>query len=379
MGIEDRAGTGRALAARMMPAMKGQEQIRRVQTWLLGFLLALAVMYTLFVAQDILLPIFLAILLALLLRPVVRGLNRLRLPDPVGAAIIIVLVLGIAGGGVRVLAEPAVAWVERAPQVMGTLQDRLHGLQRALAPARQATERLQRMTQTEAAQREVVMRGPSLADAIMAQAQAVVGQSLVVLALTYFILAFGKNTLTCVLSSLPRRDDRTHLSDIVVTVQTNITQYLVTITIINSALALVTAGIMALLGVPSPILWGALAGLFNFVPYLGPAVTTAMLFVVGVASFDNWTQSLLPALCFIAITSVEGNFLTPMIVGRRLALNPIFVFATVLFWGWLWGIAGALLAVPILAVFRIVCEATPVLRPIGALVGGVPLPTSLAK
>lgn len=332
----------------------------------------MAVMYTLYIAQDILLPVFLAILTALLLRPAVRALNRLRLPDPAGAALVLILTLMLLGGGLRTIVNPASEWVERAPRVMETVQQRLQGLERAMAPARQATERLQKMTRSDGPQREVVMRGPTLADMIMAQARIVIGYALVIVALTYFFLAFGKTTLHCVLASMPRRDDRLHLSDIVATVQVNITAYLATITIINSVLALVTAGVLALLGVPSPLLWGAMAGLFNFIPYLGPAVTTTVLVVVGIASFDTWTQSLLPAFAFIIITSVEGNFLTPMIVGRRLTLNPIFVFATVLFWGWLWGIAGALLAVPILAVFKIICDATPPLRTIGALLGASP-------
>lgn len=369
----DRAGMTRALAARTSPAARGSEQVRRVQTWLLGGLFALALMYTLYFARDILLPVFLAILLALLLRPLVRLSRRARLPEPLGAALILILALGILGAGAGSVADPAVAWVERAPQVIETLQARLSGVERALAPARKATERLQRMTRAEPAQREVVMRGPAMADIILEKAQSFVTQGLGVVALTYFFLAFGKQSLLAVLTSLPRRDERLHLSDIVQTVQVNITAYLATITIINAVLALVTSGIMWMLGVPSPLLWGALAGLFNFIPYLGPAATTAVLFAVGVVSFDNWTQSVLPALCFIAVTSVEGNFLTPMIVGRRLTLNPIFVFATVLFWGWLWGIAGALLAVPILAVTKILCDATPPLRTVGALLGGMPL------
>jgi predicted PurR-regulated permease PerM len=373
MGMVDRAGMTRALVARTAPAARGSEQVRRVQTWLLGGLFTLALMYTLYFAQDILLPVFLATLLALLLRPPVRLLRRLRLPEPLGAALVLILALGTLGAGASSVADPAVGWVERAPEVMETLQARLSGIERTIAPARKATERLQRMTHSEPAQREVVMRGPALADIILEKAQNLIAQGLGVVALTYFFLAFGKQSLAAVLASLPRRDERLHLSDIVQTVQVNITAYLATITIINTVLALVTAGIMWMLGVPSPLLWGALAGLFNFIPYLGPAATTAVLFAVGVVSFDTWTQSVLPALCFIAITAVEGNFLTPMIVGRRLTLNPIFVFVTVLFWGWLWGIVGALLAVPILAVTKILCDATPPLRTVGALLGGMPL------
>lgn len=334
-------------------------------------LLTLSAMYTLYFAQDVLLPIFLAFLLGLLLRPPVKALRRLRVPEPIGAAIVMILALAAIGILASVLAEPAMAWIERAPTVMHELRVKLAGLLESIEQARKATEQLKQITaENTGGAPEVVVKGPSLAESILSQTQLIVAQAAVTGALTFFFLAFGRSTLESVLQSLPRVRDRMHLADIVNTVQINITAYLVTVTIINLCLGLVTAGVLWAVGMPNPLLWGMVAGLLNFIPYLGSAVTAGILFMVALLSFENWWAILAPPLAFISLTALEGNFITPTIVGRRLTLNPIFVFATVLFWGWLWGVPGALLAVPILAVFKIFCDATPSLRTIGALIGG---------
>ncbi len=334
-------------------------------------LLALATMYTLYFAQDVLLPIFLAFLLSLLLRPAVKGLRRLYVPEPLGAALVMLATLGLVAAGVTALADPAVSWMERAPTLMQELRVKLADVQQSLEQARAATEQISDMASDNAdAAPEVVVKGPSFAESILSQTQIVVAQAAVTVALTFFFLAFGRHTLESVMQSMPRVGDRLHLADIVNTVQINITTYLVTVTAINLALGLVAAAILWAVGMPNPLLWGMLAGLLNFIPYLGSAATTGILAVVALLSFDTWWEIAAPPLAFVCLTMLEGNFVTPFIVGRRLTLNPIFVFATVLFWGWLWGIPGALLAVPILAAFKILCDATPPLRTLGALIGG---------
>lgn len=352
------------------PAPPRHDPLRVVKVALVC-LLALAVLYTLYFTQDVLLPIFLAFLSSLLLRPPVKGLRRLRVPEPLGAAIVMLAALALLGGAVAALSEPATAWIDRAPTVMRELRVKLSGLQESLEQARQATEQLKDIADRNAdAPTEVVVKGPSLADDILSRTQLVLAHGAVTAALTFFFLAFGRHTLESVLQSMPQARDRLHLADIVNTVQINITAYLGTITVINTGLGLVTAATMWMLGMPNPLLWGMVAGLLNFVPYLGSALTTVILATVALLSFDTWWAILAPPAAFLALTALEGNFVTPTIIGRRLTLNPIFVFATVLFWGWLWGVPGALLAVPILAVFKILCDATPPLRTIGALIGG---------
>ncbi len=342
----------------------------RTQKVVLCCLLALAVMYTLYFAQDILLPVFLAFLLALLLRPLVKRLRRIRVPEPLGAALVVFALVAALGWGLLSVARPAAEWVDRAPRVMKELQVKLKDIQAGIAHARKATEQIQDMGNDARGPREVVVRGPTLADTILTQTQVVLAQAGLTVALAFFFLAFGRHTLESVLRSMPRVRDRLHLADIVNTVQINISAYLVTITIINILLGLVAAGVFWALGVPNPVLFGMLGGIANFIPFIGPFIMAAIMLVVAALTFDIWWQVLAPSAAFLLLHAVEGNFLTPAIIGRRLTLNPIFVFATVLFWGWLWGVPGALLAVPILAVFKILCDATPQLRTIGALIGG---------
>jgi predicted PurR-regulated permease PerM len=216
----------------------------------------------------------------------------------------------------------------------------------------------------------VVVRGPSLAEQALTQTQVILAQLFVVLVLLFFFLARGRSMLEQLMGTLTNLEDRINYATIAGTVQKNIAAYLATVTLINSALGLVTTGLMMVLGMPNPGLWGVMAGFLNFIPYLGAAVSLMIITLVSALTFDSLLQIALPPMAFLTVTTIEGNFLTPMIVGRRLTLNPIAVFLTILFWGWLWGIPGALMAVPILAVFKILCDAHKPLQSMGALLGG---------
>jgi predicted PurR-regulated permease PerM len=334
-------------------------------------LFSLGVLYTLYLARDLLLPIFLALLLSFLLRPVVKGLRRLRIPEAVSAAFLVALLLVGLVGAAFSLSEPATVWIKRAPVVMHQLEFKLGDLRESVESARRASQQIEQMAaaaddQTQA----VVVRGPSLAEQALTQTQVILAQLFVVLVLLFFFLARGRSMLEQLMSTLTNLEDRIHYATIASTVQKNIAAYLATVTLINTALGLVTSGIMTALGMPNPSLWGVMAGFLNFIPYLGAGVSLMIIALVSALTFDNLLQIALPPMAFLAVTTIEGNFLTPMIVGHRLTLNPIAVFLTILFWGWLWGIPGALMAVPILAVFKILCDAHKPLHPLGALLGG---------
>ena len=163
-------------------------------------------------------------------------------------------------------------------------------------------------------------------------------------------------------------------------VQAEMSRYLVMVSIINLGLGAATAVTMALLGVPDPPLWGVLAGILNFAPYLGPALTVLGSAIVGFTAFNTLGHALVVPGAFLAIAFVEGQLITPTIIGRRLALDPTAVFVWRLVWGWLWGIPGVLLAGPMIACFRIVCQHVEALKWIGALIGdGSSLDTETKK
>jgi predicted PurR-regulated permease PerM len=350
------------------PALTGRGKAERVA--IIG-LFSLGVLYTLFLARDLLLPIFLALLLSLLLRPVVKGLRRLRVPEALSAAVLVVLLLVGLVGAAFSLSEPATVWIKRAPVVMHQLEFKLGDLRESVESARRASHQIEQMAAAADDEAQaVVVRGPSLAEQALTQTQVILAQLFVVLVLLFFFLARGRSMLEQLMGTLTNLEDRINYATIAGTVQKNIAAYLATVTLINTALGVVTTGLMMALGMPNPGLWGVMAGFLNFIPYLGAAVSLMIIALVSALTFDSLLQIALPPMAFLAVTTIEGNFLTPMIVGRRLTLNPIAVFLTILFWGWLWGIPGALMAVPILAVFKILCDAHKPLHSMGALLGG---------
>jgi predicted PurR-regulated permease PerM len=350
------------------PAMTGRGKAERVA--IIG-LFSLGVLYTLYLARDLLLPIFLALLLSLLFRPIVKGLRRLGLPEALSAAFLVVLLLVGLVGAAFSLSEPATVWIKRAPVVMHQLEFKLGDLRESVESARRASHQIEQMAAaTDDETQAVVVRGPSLAEQALTQTQVILAQLLIVLVLLFFFLARGRSMLEQLIGTMTNLEDRIHYATIASTVQKNIAAYLATVTLINAALGLVTTGLMMALGIPNPGLWGVMAGFLNFIPYLGAGVSLMIIALVSALTFDNLLQIALPPMAFLTVTTIEGNFLTPMIVGHRLTLNPIAVFLTILFWGWLWGIPGALMAVPILAVFKILCDAHKPLHPLGALLGG---------
>ena len=169
---------------------------------------------------------------------------------------------------------------------------------------------------------------------------------------------------------LPKLHEKKEAVEIVREVEHNISAFLVTITLINGCVALTFALAMLLLGMPNPLLWGVLGGLLNFIPYFGPVSMVLVLVPAGFLSFESTAQALLPAFLYLGVHTVESNFVTPMILGRRLTLSPVIIFVSLMFWTWLWGMPGALLAVPLLMTFRIFCDHFRPLAPISTFLSG---------
>lgn len=333
-------------------------------------LLMLAVFHTMAVAASLLLPITLALLANLALSPLVRGLERLRIPAPVGAALVLAVVLGLVGLAVNLLAEPAAKWLDRAPASVREIDRKLRPVKEPLAQVMDATDRAEAVTKVEREEvAEVTVRAPSLAEKALSQATYALSAAAVVLVLLYFLLAGSDTFLRKIVHLLPRFTDKKRAIELVRRAENDISRYLLTITLVNLALGCIIALVTYLFGLPNPLLWGALACVLNFVPYLGAVVTAVVIAAVALLSFDDVARSLLVPLVCWGISAVEGAFVTPTLLGRRLLLSPVVVFVGLFVWGWLWGIAGALIAVPALVVLKITCDQTERLRPLGVLLG----------
>lgn len=344
--------------------------VRGIRSWALTGLFVLACLYTLAVAREFLLPLAVGLMTYFLLRPLVRGLKSARIPEPVGAALVLLGLVAALAAGIYALSWPASEWAARAPQSVRKLESRLRPL----------TARLQRLGRTAAevekitdvggtAAPEVQLKQPSLGALALGGMQVFLGDGIIVMTLLYFLLASGDAVLRKVVQTLPRLEDRRRAVDIAQEMEKQISQYLVLTTIINAAFGAVVGAVLWVMGMPSPLLWGVIAAVSNFIPYLGSLLCLVVLTLAAVVAYDNlWWAAAVGAVFFV-INTLEGYVITPMIMGRRFTLDPAVLFVGLLFWWYVWGIAGALLAVPMMAAFKIFCERVEPLRGLALFLG----------
>jgi predicted PurR-regulated permease PerM len=352
-----------AAVARLLPETAGGRAI--------SGLFILAVFYTLYFARALLLPVVLAILFALLLAPVVRFLRRGRLPDPVGAALVLVLLLSGLGAGVYTLSDPAMEWLRKAPASLRAVEAKMRELKQPMTDVQRAAERLEAIAQAETSgrAREVVLQRPGLRELMASRTPYFVAGAVSTLVLLYFLLASGDLFLRKVVRMLPTLRNKIHAVEVGRSIQKEVGRYFFTISVINAGLGLATALALHLLGMPNPLLWGAMVMLLNFIPYLGPATSLVVLTMAALVSFDDLSRAWMVPGVFLALALVEGQFIQPILVGRRLSLNPVMVFLAFLVLGWLWGIAGMFTAVPILVAVKIFCDHIEHFRPLGDFLG----------
>ena len=232
-----------------------------------------------------------------------------------------------------------------------------------------AADQVEKATGSTSGALKVEIQEQSAGEAVFGGTQTFLAGVLVVCVVLYFLLASGDMFLTKVIRVLPKLEDKKRAVQIARETEDQISAYLGATTVINIVFGAVVALAMQLLGMPSPLLWGVVAGLTNFIPYLGGIACTLILFIVPLLQSDSIGRAFMVSGVFFLINTLEGNFLTPMILGRKLNLNPVVIFIGVLMWGWLWGIPGTLLAVPIMATIKIVCDRIEKLVPLGEFLG----------
>jgi predicted PurR-regulated permease PerM len=320
-----------------------------------------------------------AILFALVLSPLVRCLHyRLRLPQALAAFITLFTFVGGILFISSLLFEPAVRWIESAPENMARIEDKMQVLRGPLQRVEEATEQVERLTRQEGDRSiipQVEIRSNRLRDAFLTQTPGFLFSTLLTVILVYFLLASGDRFLLDLVRALPHLEAKKRAVEISREIERNVSSYLATISLINLCLGIAVAVAMYFLKMPTPLLWGAMAGLFNFVPYLGALLTVVILTLVALLTFADPMHALLVPASFFALNLLEAYILTPIVVGRRLLLNPVMIFVGLMFWFWLWGMAGGLLAVPILAATKIVFDHIPALQPFGAFLGQREAPT----
>lgn len=334
-------------------------------------LFVLAVMYTAYLGRALVVPILAAILLNYLLSPAVRWLAARRVPRPLSAAVLVLVVSGAAAGTVASLTVPAAEWLGRGPSALAKAQRQLDGLRHRLRTAQDVAERIQDATTLTDGNgtSPVAVAGPSLGARVFGSTTALLGAVITVLFLTFFLLAPGDAFQEKLLGVLQTPQERATARKIGAEMERKMSGYIVTVTLVNLGVAVLTGAATALLGLPNPILWGVVAGLLNYVPYVGAVATVIVLLLASLMTFDTLGRILAAPAAFAVINLIETNLVTPLVVERWLSLNAVVSFVGVLFFWTILGLPGALLAVPILVVFKILCDHVESLKTFGAFLG----------
>ncbi|MGR3541483.1 MAG: AI-2E family transporter [Hasllibacter sp.] len=324
--------------------------------------------------KTFLTPVILAFVLALVFSPVRRTLERLRIPTGLAAFLILIAIVGTLGSAIAALSGPVGQWTADAPEIGARLEDRIHKLRESFGGEEEGASLSEVVEQvTEAATPtpddpetvEVVVQEEGWLSSVAQTAPAIAVQLILTLVLLFFVLASGDMFYEKLVHVIPRFSDKRRAVRIAREIERKLSQYLLTISVINAGLGAAIGTALWWLGMPDPVLFGVMAALLNFVPYLGAIIGAGLTLVVGLLTFDGLWPAVAPAVAYYALTSIEGQFVTPYSVGRNLKLNTVVVFIAVAFWAWLWSIVGMLLAVPLLVAVRVLCEHIEPLEPLG--------------
>ncbi|PWN56504.1 AI-2E family transporter [Abyssibacter profundi] len=320
--------------------------------------------------RSVLLPIVLALLLNVTLRPVVAALRRFHLPQPAAAALVVMSLLGLVGLFAWAAYDPVLQWLEQAPKSIAELrtQARAQGDFSEVEKAREAVEQMAGNGPTSEGPTIVRQADATAAARLTEAAKTGVATTGITLILLYVLLATGDLMLrkTVQLASGFAAQRRIVMTARALEIQ--LARYLGTMVLLNLGVALTVCAGLALAGFEDPILWGMVAGLLRFIPYVGNLIVLAILLTLGVLAYEPLWQMVAPPVVYLAFITIYGNVFELFVHGRRLALNPVMLFVFVLFWGTVWGIPGALIAVPLLAATKVVAEQTPAWAPLGRFI-----------
>lgn len=335
-----------------------------VRSLALTGLFVLALFYTVYFMRSVLLPIVLALLLSYLLRPIVRGLAQLKIPLPVSAALLLIGFFGLVGYGISVLAAPTAEWLQKAPAGFTELQRKLLPVRKSVAQVTQATGEIEKLASTTAETKVVELKRHPITEMLFMRTPEFVASAVLSLILLYFLLVYDQAFIAKLVKLLPTLSDKKAAVSIAHDIESQISRYLFTVTAINVCLGVAVGTAVGLLGLRNPVMWGVMVALLNFVPYLG-ALTGIICMTIGATlSFDSLGYAVIFPAVYLGFGVLEGSFITPWIMGRSLTLNPVIILLSLTFWGWMWGIVGIILAVPILAAFKIFCAHIKPMEPL---------------
>lgn len=334
----------------------------------LGLILVILLLFGFSFAKEVMLPLLMGTLLALTLSPTVRAAQRAGIA-PVISALALVLTLGvIVAGSALLVSGPVSGWISDAPRLEAELAQKLRALSSSVAVVKEASDQVEKMTAVteDPSVQKVAVQSPGLLTLAVSNLASILATTLVTLVLALFLLSSGDLFYVKLIDAFPRFGDKKRALRIVYGIERNVSRYVFLVMAINAGLGLFIGAGMWIIGMPQPLVWVLVAFVVNFLPYIGPLLGAGLAAAVAIVSFDHLGQAALAPAIYLAVTSIEGQFITPVILGRKLELNTVSVFLTVVFWGWLWGIAGGLMAVPFLVCFKVLCDNVASLHTFGS-------------
>ena len=310
-------------------------------------LFALAVLAALYFMKEVAVPVILAWVVANILLPVISWMERRGVPRVLSVIVTTLALVAALLAILTLLSLPLTYWVGRATELGALIKDKLQSMSEPLTFLKEVLGAIGQATgQGDAALR--VEENTNIVGGIVSILTPAVSQAILFLGALVFYLIYQKQIKARSVLILPSRDARLIALKILADIERNTTVYFGTFTIVNICLGLVTAALAHVVGLPNPMLWGVLAGVVNYIPYVGVAIMVVVLFIIGLFTFPLVSEALIAPAAYIVITTIEGHFITPALMGRRMTLNPFAVFLAIGFWTWMWGPIGAFVAVPIL-------------------------------
>ncbi|MEN3953395.1 AI-2E family transporter [Iodidimonas sp. SYSU 1G8] len=358
-----------------MPFYSSSSRLQRWQAISIIGMFIIAVLACLYLAAGIFIPVAGAILISFMVSPLIRPLIRRGIPAPILAALVIILLLGIVGTAVVAFSKPTMDWVDRLPKVTRQLEEKFRPMWESVESVQKASADVMNFTNGSSNSRKpptVITTTPGVMERLMNSAQEIGLQVLMMLVLLYFLLAAGDMFKEKTVRLMPTFHDKRAVVSILMTIEKEVSGYLLTILLINIALGGVIGFGLYFMGLENALFWGMLAALLNFIPYIGYIIGALLVTVAALLQFPAVGDALIAPAIYTVANFVESSLVTPSLLGRRFTINPVVMFLSIAIWSWLWGIPGALMAVPLTVVLNVISSHVPSMAALNEYLSGKP-------
>jgi len=308
------------------------------------------------------------------LKPLVRWLQNCRVPAPLAAGLVVTLVVIVLGVGTMHLGRPAMEWLQSAPENVPRLKEKFRSILRPALRLSEAAANVSKLDSSEPLTHKpqpVEVKDNSVTTTVFSWTGSLLAGIGETVALVFLLLAAGDVFLQKLVHAMPTLRDKRQAYDICHEIQQHISRYLFSVGLVNISFGFAVGLVLYWLGMPNAMMWGGVAALLNFVPYFGAVLGTIIVGLAGLFAFDTLGRALAPAGAYLVLHLIEANAVTPFVLGRRFTLNPVVIFVALIFCIWLWGVTGALLAVPLLVTLKVVCDRVSALATVGEFLSGL--------